>query len=173
MSLVPYQYDWIQQFQRQLTKDHFEEDLKIGEGGEPGLVSWHASITALLIVRDAYLLGSLVYFFFLRIGMTPAILKNLPQELRPENWGGDFNSALPYIRDSWDESLGEFENYIKNFAGQLTPELVEIVRQLTDPDPTKRGHPKNIIFKHGNPFSFERYISWFNRLARRAEVKWL
>lgn len=117
---------------------------------------------------DVYLLGSLVMFFFTGVSVTPAIMNKLNPQHKPQEWGGDFASVLPFIRDSWDEVMTEFEKDISNLPETLLRELVITVRQLTEPDPTRRGHPKNVI-NQSSQFTLERYISLFDRLARRAE----
>ena len=47
-------------------------------------------------------------------------------------------------------------------------ELAGLVTQLCNPDPQLRGHPKNIGYR-GDRYSLERYVSIFDRLAKKAE----
>ena len=45
---------------------------------------------------DMYLLGSLLVFFFIRMGMTPAWGAGLHSSLYPVNWQGRFDEVLPH-----------------------------------------------------------------------------
>lgn len=63
----------------------------------------------------------------------------------------------------------DLEVQIRPLAGALTPSIMELVSQLCEPDPKRRGHPKNIgslVPQH----NLERFISAFNVLASKAEL---
>ena len=51
---------------------------------------------------------------------------------------------------------------------RLAPRLVRAIRELCDPDPKRRGHPKDHAGV-GSPYRLERYESEFNLLAAHAE----
>jgi len=55
-------------------------------------------------------------------------------------------------------------------AGPLSGDIMEMVQQLCDPDPNKRGDPK---WKHSlvPRYDLQRYISRLDLLCRKAEVK--
>lgn len=46
----------------------------------------------------------------------------------------------------------------------------EIIGYLCNPDPIKRGHPKNIKAK-GNNYSLERFVQKLDLLRRKAEIE--
>jgi len=115
---------------------------------------------------DAYLLGSLVYFFFTGMMLTPLLIENLRRPHRPDQWAGPYADVLPFLRES-------FQICIEFLRGELSEsissEICLAVQQLCDPDPSIRGHPRARLTRE-SPFSLQRYISLFDRLAARAEA---
>lgn len=114
---------------------------------------------------DAYLLGSMVVFFFTGTAVTPLWLSEMREEHQYRNWGGTFLDVLPYVKEAFGKVVDSFGTHVPS---SLSRDLVEIVRQLCEPDPYLRGHPRN-RGEIGNPYSLERYISRFNLLASKAE----
>lgn len=118
---------------------------------------------------DAYLMGSMVVFCFVGTAMTPLLLARLQPGHHWRNWAGTYNDVLPYIRDAFDIVVGQFEAAVpEELRGSLTP----IVRQLCEPDPALRGHPKERSNK-ATQFSLMRYRETFDLLATRAESGFL
>lgn len=115
---------------------------------------------------DLYLLGSLAMFFFSSVNMTAAIINELCPEHLPGVWRGRYEDVLPYLRNAYNIVL---ENFKLALSADVDKEIVEIVRQLCDPDPLRRGHPENAV-RISDPLSLERYISRLNILARKAEM---
>ena len=113
---------------------------------------------------DAYLMGSMALFFFLGVGATPLLLKELPEEFVWDSWRGTFEDVLPYLHDAFQRLL---VTYSDSLPKSIRAELTEIVSQLCVPDPRLRGHPRNRVI---NQFSMERYISKLNLLALSAEL---
>jgi serine/threonine protein kinase len=122
---------------------------------------------------DAYLLGSMVVFFFTGVGITALLMRHLDRTLQPRvdpfrgQWTGTYPEVLPYVRDAFDKAVVEFSNEVKD--SKLRTTLSRIVRELCDPDAKLRGHPR-YRRSYGNSFTLENYIGTFNLLARRAEV---
>lgn len=112
---------------------------------------------------DAYLLGSMVVYFLTGSGMTHVLIGELAGSQRPSIWNGTYLDLLPAIRDAFARVLVDLRNSIPRGA----EDLVTVVKELCDPDPTLRGHPKN---SPGNQFSLERYVTRFDLLARKAEL---
>ncbi len=114
---------------------------------------------------DLYLLGSLVVFFCTGVSLTHLLLMRLDEEHRPTKWGGTYKEVLPYLQHRLMQIIRELRGMIRiDFAD----EIADIVKQLCNPDPTLRGHPKNNKFNR-NQYSLERYVSIFNLLAKKAE----
>lgn len=118
---------------------------------------------------DAYLLGSMVVFFFLGQGLTSLIQAELPAAQRILVWPGPYEAVLPHVRDAFDRVMEELEEEVPEAIRQ---DLVAATRQLADPDPAVRGHPRTRAQAgtRGNPYSLERFVSLFDILARKAEL---
>jgi serine/threonine protein kinase len=115
---------------------------------------------------DAYLLGSMIASLFTTIGMTPLVTMGLDKRFHWTNWRGSYEEVLPYVRIAFAEAV----DYIADeFPIECKNELTEIVKQLCEPDPLLRGHPRDRAMKSGNQYSLQRYISQFDLLAAKAE----
>lgn len=112
---------------------------------------------------DVYLLGSMVVFFFCRASMTSLILNWIPDVLCWRTFSGQYDDILPYIRSAFNDAI---DSLSPSFPLPFRDELVNIVRQLCEPDPRLRGNPQD---RCAQQFSLHRYISAFDRLAARAE----
>ena len=114
-----------------------------------------------------YLLGSLVVFFCTQgYSMTHLLMAGLPKEHHFTRWRGTYAEVLPYLE-------GTFANVIRQIKaevlGDFAEKLGELVKQLCNPRPELRGHPRNIEAR-GNSYSLERFVSQFGNLASRAEI---
>ena len=118
---------------------------------------------------DAYLLGSMAVFFFTGLSMTAIVQSRLPEAQRWFNWSGSFEEVLPYLTHAHHEVNQQIK---KEMPSSISGELTRIVEQLCEPNPDLRGHPLGRR-PHGNKYSLERYVSWFNLLARKAELSLL
>lgn len=113
---------------------------------------------------DHYLLGSLIVFFFTGgTAITPIIFAKLHINQRPMNWTGDYRAVLPYVRDAFEQALVDIEPSI---PVHIRARVFELLRWLCDPDPRRRGHPKDL---DAQQFNLERVISAFDLLASKAE----
>ncbi|MEI7014080.1 protein kinase domain-containing protein [Leptospira licerasiae] len=118
-----------------------------------------------VFAADAYLLGSLIVFYFIGLSMTALLRKNLPDEFSWEQWNGTFDEVKPYVEEAFYQSLNEFELGIKEKF--FKPHLREMVEFLCHPDPLSRGHKDRLSI--GNPYDLERFISKFDYLRRKAQ----
>jgi serine/threonine protein kinase len=116
---------------------------------------------------DMYLLGSLIMFTFSGVTATAAILAFLDDSQHPDEWEDSYEAVLPYIRVGFDRALDEFAAALPE---ALAVSLVPMVRQLCDPDPALRGHPRTRASRATNPYSLQRYVSELDLHARRAEI---
>jgi eukaryotic-like serine/threonine-protein kinase len=116
---------------------------------------------------DMYLLGSLLVFFFTRLGMTPAWGAGLHPSLYPASWHGSFIEVLPHVRDAYDTAIQSVAERIPEI---FRDRLITTLRELCDPDPSVRGDPLARA-RNQNPYGLERYVSRLNRLAREAELQ--
>ena len=79
-----------------------------------------------------------------------------------------YSDIFPYILNAFEESVQLIK---KDLPSEARDELCEIIRQLCHPDPLLRGDPDERAKAAGNPYSLEKYVSKFNRLARLYEIK--
>jgi len=114
---------------------------------------------------DLYLLGSMVVFLFAKTTMTALLFAELPAQFHYQSYRGFFRDVLPHLRDAMDQGMARFSLSV---PAPYTDQVLRIVRELCDPDPLRRGHPRNVIMKNGSQYSVERYVSEFNLLASRA-----
>ena len=117
---------------------------------------------------DMYQLGCLTIYILTFYDLNTLIRTNLPPKSR---WGKDQYIVYPIVIDelvhAWELALMDVKKAINQFTPHLAEELVSVIEQLTHPSPDLRGDPLNRRFNM-NPFDFERYISRFDRLSRRA-----
>ena len=78
------------------------------------------------------------------------------------------DEVKPYLIEAFDKSIIEFSNCIKE--DYFRKELKQLVEYLCFPFPEKRGHPK-AISSTGNSYNLERFITRFELLRRKAELK--
>lgn len=117
---------------------------------------------------DIYLLGSLIFFYFLDIPTTLAIKIKLCGHEDSPLTNTNFTSDLPYIQKAFYDAVEDLERNMRPHAGKLTDELISMVKELCEPDPARRGHPLN---RKNTPYSLERYVSRLDALARKAEYE--
>jgi len=118
---------------------------------------------------DAYLLGSLIVFFFCRVSMTAGLIAHVDPAHHPKRWGDGFEAVLPYLRAASDIVIQQFQDEAVLQAPALAGDLTEMVRQLCEPDPRLRGHPSS----RGNlttQYDLYRFITRLDLLSRRAEL---
>ena len=120
---------------------------------------------------DMYMLGSMIFFYLLGIGMTHLLFRNLQFDQRPKTWHGSFDGGYLNILDQLQL---EHEEAVQKLGLGLHDiefgnEIVAAARSLTNPDPKERG--KMTGFRSTDQFSFERFISLFDRLSKLAALK--
>lgn len=120
---------------------------------------------------DAYHLGSLALFFFAGVSMTAAIDERLDPAHRLGAWDGGFEMVLPFLIDAWDQVMRDAEESLERSLPEFGLGLAGMVRQLTHPDPERRGHPKAL--GRTNPYSLDRYVAQLDLMSRQAELRGL
>lgn len=117
------------------------------------------------LASDLYLFGSLIVYMFSDVSMTAQISGQLKPEHHWKAWTGNKADILPYLYGAWDAVLEELIELLDKDIGE---ELITIVRHLTNPDPNRRGHPKNLAGS-GSRFGVRRFSSRLEVLQKIAE----
>lgn len=115
---------------------------------------------------DMYQLGSLILFLFAEANATPALLAHVDGSQQPRPGGPSFASALPFLRLAFENVVDELD---QSLDGEAADKLLLAYRELCDPDPEARGHPK-AKSGGGSQYDLRRYVSLFDVLARKAEM---
>ena len=116
---------------------------------------------------DAYLLGSMLSYFFCGIGMTQSVVLHLDTSLYPSQWKGNYADLMPMLNNAHAKAV---EDVSTHFPKAINLELKRILLELTMPDPHVRGDPKARSLT-GRPVGLDRYISRFNRLSMSTALR--
>ena len=135
---------------------------------------WHAKLDfSDRYIADLYLLGSLVFFYFLNCSVTHLIQLKLSQIHGKKFIKTDFIQDLPYIQHAFNEVLVELDKAVRNIVPDISEEIIVIVKQLCEPDPSRRGDTNVLAASNIPKHDLQPFISRFNRLAKMAELKML
>ena len=97
--------------------------------------------------------------------MTHFLFSRIDEQHDFSRWTGSYQEVLPYLQHVFSQGLRELRDMVQ---ADFSEEIVRIVHYLCNPDPERRGHPKNLA-QRGNQHSLERFVSRFDYLARKAE----
>lgn len=117
------------------------------------------------VAADLYSLGSLAVFLFAGASMNAIVSSHLPENMQPMFWRGTYREVLPFVVEAHSKALRQME---ASFSGEIPLAIFEIVKQLCEPDPLRRGDPKSIGRPH-DQYDVRKYVSRLGRLARRAQ----
>lgn len=117
------------------------------------------------ILGDYYMLGGTLVSMLFHISLNNELFSRVSDEVRPlKAVGKPYADVLPLLQESFGRVLEEIE---KNMPDELQPyaqEIVDIIKTLCDPDPSRRG---DVEHPTGNRMSLERYIAKFDHFAKR------
>ena len=113
---------------------------------------------------DLFLLGNLCFTSLIGGSLSFLALHAIPAGMRPAEFTGNYSEVLPYLLEAHELIIPAAIN--ERVAGSIAKDLISTVAALCHPDPTKRGHPKNVLFG-SHQFGLERFISRFDVLANR------
>ena len=121
---------------------------------------------------DLYHLGSLLLFQLTDVSATQALFAEIDEHYLPVAYGGAFGGSydqiVPYLRDAIDRISSEMPVLSDPV---IEAELAQHFRDLCEPDPLLRGHPKARCTAQGNRWDLQRYVSRFDALAKRVAVR--
>ncbi len=119
---------------------------------------------------DLYLLGNMVIFYFANMSMNSLLKSKLDRNLwweRPEMYG-KFEYVKPYLIDAFEKALIDFRDSIED--DEYRDDLETIVRYLCNPDPSRRGHAKNLNQRY-NQYGLARFLTLLDRIAKKIKYK--
>lgn len=111
---------------------------------------------------DLFMMGGLLSYMITGANFLSLMVSNLPEKIRPFNYGGTFLEAKPYLMDAYYQSLGIIENSIPE---PIHTELKQVLSELCQPVPEDRGNP---MFTRGRieQYSLIRYIPKIDRMSK-------
>jgi serine/threonine protein kinase len=115
---------------------------------------------------DAYHLGSMIVYMFAKVSMTSSWTIHLDPDLMPLTWGGTYDDVLPHLREALNDAI---EDVVARFPSPVREDLISMVRELCDPDPTLRGSA-HAARRTGNRCSMEQYVSRLDLLSSRVNI---
>lgn len=127
---------------------------------------------------DLYALGSLAHYLLSGRSVTPEVIQRLRPEHKPRSaaggFGDSFERVLPYWRAAFENVMEQLPDSLmepkETFLDQTLVELIQIVRELCEPDPMLRGHPRNRA-PGQDTYALERYISRLDKLRNQLIIK--
>jgi serine/threonine protein kinase len=125
----------------------------------------HADFAVRRFGCDLYLLGNMAAFLFSGINVTAAMLARLDPAFHYNRWAGTYDQVLPYLQRAFTEVLADLG---PNIDPLVRNEIITLVRELCNPDISKRGHRKGI--GSNSQYSLERYKSHTDLLLKRTTV---
>lgn len=114
---------------------------------------------------DLYMLGNLAAFMFAGVNVTANILSRLKDEFHPHNWNGTYDEVLPYLQLAYVDTLKDLAAAVD---ANVRDQVVSTIRELCDPDLSKRGHPRGL--GSAGQYNLTRYTSQLTNLCKRYEV---
>jgi eukaryotic-like serine/threonine-protein kinase len=115
---------------------------------------------------DLYQLGGLGLHLLTGLGATVQLARQLSSFHHWDNWEGSFSDVVPYLDVAHEQIIHGLQLLL---PPSINEDLSEAIRQLTMPDPARRGHPLH-VGGSGPRYGLERYISLFDLLSRRFSI---
>jgi serine/threonine protein kinase len=125
---------------------------------------------------DLYMLGNLAFSMLSNLTITTAVLAQLPVELRPRalagthlggSYQGKYSEVVPFLKNALDSVLAQCAPQVDIC---IREKWTTTISQLCEPDPEKRGHPRDHAQKHSRRYSAERFISAFREMEMKAAI---
>lgn len=122
---------------------------------------------------DLYLAGSLGVQIFLGHCLSVLVQQGMPVQLR-FGQGATYEEALPFLVHAHREVMSELHAGVLRVTGDRdsTQRFVTAIAQMTDPDRSRRGHPKDRAAQTSS-YSVQRFVSHMELLSKRAEFRLL
>lgn len=133
-----------------------------------------ADWACLRLSADLYQLGSLLSFICLDKPTTVCLRDYIPNEMwwATRTTTESYLTVVPHLQNAIIEISVQIQNVLREadvLRENETDQVAAIFRQLSHPLPDQRGHQRS--HQEGVPFSLERYVSFFSRVAKAAEYR--
>ena len=119
---------------------------------------------------DNYMLGGLITFYLTSVSFNQIMNSYLPEALKiaPGNSHRvSYATYLPDMLNAYQQALKDVGNEIP--LDSVKEGILRIISYLCYPDPTRRGHPKNLASLTSN-YDLQRTIQELDVLQRKAEL---
>lgn len=127
---------------------------------------FHPDWVARRVGSDMYQLGGVCVFLVTGVSINSLVADRLRPEQHWDKWAGSYRDVLPHVQYAFSQVLDEISPLMEN--GKV-PGLLEIVKELCEPDIDARGDQRRI--KRGAAqYSIEPFVSKFGALRRAAEA---
>lgn len=117
---------------------------------------------------DLYMLGSLLVYYFSpndKARFNLIWISKIDSGFHPSRFGGSYADILPILIKEFEEIYITIEESIPEL---YRADIILIIRELTNPLPSKRGFSRNI--GKFNQYYLDPYISKLGNLTRKAEI---
>ena len=114
----------------------------------------HSDFVTRRVGSDIYMLGNLAAFLFSGANITESLFARLDHQFHWSKWRSDYDAVLPYIQEAFSRVLEDLE---ENIPEIVRAEILPIIRELCNPDLSRRGYPKRIGMY--DQYSLERYVT--------------
>lgn len=119
---------------------------------------------------DNYMLGGLVTFYITSVSFNQILNSHLPDELKivPCNHHSEsYAQYLPDMINAYQKALKDVEYDIP--LDSVKEGIIRIISYLCNPDPNRRGHPRNLVSLTPN-YDLQRTIQELDVLQKKAEL---
>ncbi len=117
---------------------------------------------------DVFHLGCLAVFVFTNVCFPQYVMSKLAPAYQPSKWGAPYAEVVPHIQACVSEAVVEIS---RDFPERFRAELVALVIDLCDPDPTLRGRKQRTASNSPGARWLERTVSRLNYLEKAARVR--
>ena len=116
---------------------------------------------------DNYMLGGLIVFYLTGLSFNALLCGHLSvNDLREYKEGCRFEDVLLDLQNAYQVVLSELKDELPSI--QMKDKIIELIEYLCNPDPTKRGHARDVASKGFN-FNLERIISMLALIQKQVE----
>lgn len=120
---------------------------------------------------DNYMLGGLITFYITGVTFNLLLDRYLPDCLKflGNRLNQPYQTILTDMINAYQKALKVFEDAIP--IDSIKPGLLSLVSYLCNPDPTRRGHPKNVVETIRTPnYDLQRTIQELDVLQKKVEL---